>query len=164
MIRSAILPSRSPHPAAAMSSVFRAASRRCYITRAQAQPVIISPARMLHGTRAPQAPYKNTQDRESLDPRPRENTQSGRDDDVAENAAAFDPSKTRPETSYRDAGAPADASNPLHASGANQELSKPMGDEKSSKGTGPGEETRKGGPSRKHSAPKKGDPAKLGGK
>lgn len=124
---------------------------------------------MLHGTRAPQIPYKNAQDRETLDPRPSENTQSGRDDDVAHTpAAAFDPRKTRPETSYRAAERASadgeDGSNPLHASGANQELSKPMGDEKSTQGTGPGRETRKGGASRRQSAPKKGDASKLGGK
>jgi hypothetical protein len=158
-----------------MSSIARAASRQCRIAAvatqaAPAQPPIHSPVRMLHGTLAPQAPYKNSQDRETLDPRRPENTQSGRDDDVAQKpAAAFDPRKTRPETSYRAAERASsadgeDGSNPLQASGANQELSKPMGDEKSTQGTGPGEETRKGGASRRQSAPKKGDASKLGGK
>lgn len=124
---------------------------------------------MLHSTRAQRAPYKSSQDRESLDPRRSENTQTGRDDDVANDAggAAFDPKTTRPESSYNEAAGrtaqQGDGPNPLNASGANQELSKPMGDEKSSKGTGPGDEVRKGGASRRQSAPKKGDSAKLGG-
>lgn len=123
---------------------------------------------MLHSTRSPLSPYKSSQDRESLDPRSQENTRSGRDEDVAaDSGAAFDPNVTRPETSYRKAEATEGGegdSNSLNASGANQELSKPMGDEPSSKGTGPGKEVRKGGTSRNQSAPKSGSAAKFGEK
>lgn len=96
--------------------------------------------------------YKNDQDRESLDPRPREHTLSGTNDDVVQGSESFDPKKTRPE---QNAGTK-DPADPLHTSGANQEFNKPQGDEKQVKQCGAGEEISKGGTSKVGSPNKKG--------
>lgn len=112
-------------------------------------------ARPYHASPALCHPYKDSQDRETLRPRSAQNTKSGRDDDVAANEdAAFNPHKTSPETEYDTAAAGRDAVNPLEASGANQPLSMPHGDEKKAGGNGPGKEVRKGGASGGGGAPK----------
>ncbi|ODA82754.1 hypothetical protein RJ55_01263 [Drechmeria coniospora] len=85
--------------------------------------------RVYHAATTLRRPYKDSQNRESLKPKSAEGTMSGRVDDVAKNAAAFDPSKTSPETERREAARDA-GDNPLDASGANQEISKPLGDKK----------------------------------
>jgi hypothetical protein len=65
-------------------------------------------------------PYKDDQDRESLKPRAQEYSKSGSDEEVAANEeAAFDPSKTRPEQEKEAAGK-GNAGNPLETSPANQ--------------------------------------------
>lgn len=142
-----------------MKPILSLTRQRCL---APAVPSMLSSNRPLHSSRTVHRPYKDDQDRETLKPRSTENTKTGTDGGLADSAAAFDPSKTRPESTYKAAepGHNDDTGNPLEASGANQELSKPMGDEKSSKGTGPGREVGKGGTSRKQSAPKKGKPGK----
>ena len=113
-------------------------------------------SRPYHTTPALRLPYKDSQDRQTLRPRSTQHTKSASDDDVAANVdAAFNPHKTSPEVEQETAAAGADNTvNPLEASGANQEISKPHGDEKTSKGNGPGKETNKGGPSGGGSAPK----------
>ncbi|KAM4062968.1 hypothetical protein HRG_010469 [Hirsutella rhossiliensis] len=117
--------------------------------------------RTIHSTPRAPRPYKDSQDRESLQPRSAENTKSGRDDELAGYGdAAFDPHKTKPEPEGRMAGARSDG-NPLEASGANQELSKPRGDEKSKADRGAGDEVRKGGRSGSGNAPKKGEPGRV---
>ncbi|KAL2162017.1 hypothetical protein VTH06DRAFT_7802 [Thermothelomyces fergusii] len=69
--------------------------------------------------------YKDDQDRRSLDPRRSEGTKSGSDDQVAEKTdAAFNPDKTRPEEA-KESAAKGSNGNPLEASGANQEFSRP---------------------------------------
>jgi hypothetical protein len=77
-------------------------------------------------------PYKDDQDRESLKPRPSDGTKSGSDTDVADKTqdAAWNPNKTRPgkEMDSAEQESESDGGNPLEASGANQELSKPQGD------------------------------------
>lgn len=83
--------------------------------------------------------YKDTQDRESLNPSGTEGTKSGRDSEVAHEKEAFDPSTTRPGAEKREADGGA-----LDVSGANQAASKPQGD-KPHGGGGGGEEVRKGG-------------------
>ncbi|KAL7784977.1 hypothetical protein V8C37DRAFT_394914 [Trichoderma ceciliae] len=114
--------------------------------------------RLYHTSTALWLPYKYSQDRESLKPGSNEGTRSGRDEDVsAQDDAAFNPQKTDPDT-QREAAGQGNKTNPLNASGANQEFSKPMGDEKTAHDTGPGKETRKGGRSGGGSAPKKGKP------
>ncbi|TFB07158.1 hypothetical protein CCMA1212_000730 [Trichoderma ghanense] len=123
--------------------------RRCCIT---ALP------RQYHTTAALRLPYKNSQDRQSLKPGTNEGTRSGRDEDVAaQKDAAFNPSKTDPE-SEKEAAGRGNETNPLNASGANQEFNKPMGDTAQAQDTGPGKETRKGGRSGGGSGPKKGKP------
>ncbi|KHN97958.1 uncharacterized protein MAM_04347 [Metarhizium album ARSEF 1941] len=93
------------------------------------------------------SPYKDSQDRESLRPRPAENTKSGRDDDVAgAPKAAFGRGVTSPEGQRAMAGKE-EGGDPLEASGANQDLSKPQGDEKSRRVAGAGREVSKGGKS-----------------
>lgn len=118
-------------------------------------------ARAFHATTAPQLPYKDSQDRESLKPGSTEYTKSGRDDDASKNPdAAFNPNKTRPETEGATAGAGTQG-NPLDASGANQELSTPTGNEKTPKTSGAGKEVNKGGASGSGSGAKKGSPGKV---
>ncbi|KAL3956430.1 hypothetical protein ACCO45_009276 [Purpureocillium lilacinum] len=78
--------------------------RRCrlfffFLSRRRRAPIPHDPRRAL--------PYKDSQDRETLRPRTAEHTATGRDDDVAgaHPDAAFNPSKTRPETERRTAAA-----------------------------------------------------------
>ncbi|KAL6806592.1 hypothetical protein GGI42DRAFT_286898 [Trichoderma sp. SZMC 28013] len=114
--------------------------------------------RLYHTSAALRLPYKDSQDRQSLKPKSNNGTRSGTDDDVAaQKDAAFDPSKTKPtpESELETAGR-GNETNPLNASGANQEFSKPMGEGKQAHDTGPGKETRKGGKSGGGSPPKKG--------
>jgi hypothetical protein len=102
-------------------------------------------------------PYKDSQDRESLKPRSSEHTKSGRDDDAAAAPkAAFGRDTTSPEEE-RETASREDGGDLLEVSGANQDLSKPQGDETSDKKFGAGKEVRKGGRSGGGSAPKKGD-------
>lgn len=52
-----------------------------------------------HRTAAARLPYKDDMDRESLKPKAHENTQSGTDDQVAQDSdAAFNPNKTDPDS------------------------------------------------------------------
>ncbi|KAL0941835.1 uncharacterized protein CTRU02_204599 [Colletotrichum truncatum] len=94
--------------------------------------------------------YKDDQDRNTLKPGSTEGTKSGRDQDVAEDSEAFNPSTTRPETERESGGSD------LEVSGANQGMSKPQGDSPGAKG-GAGKETRKGGKSGGGSSPKAGN-------
>ncbi|KAL2207762.1 hypothetical protein CC79DRAFT_1333590 [Sarocladium strictum] len=132
-------------------------SLRAFLRPASRLPIV----RPYHTTPLLRLPYKDDQDRESLKPRSTENTKTGSDQDVAgaDPDAAFNPNKTSPEAAHQ--AADDNAGNPLEGSGANQELSKPRGDEKSGNDRGPGEEVRKGGKSSGHSAQKKGDPKKA---
>ncbi|WXC59047.1 hypothetical protein SNK03_004937 [Fusarium graminearum] len=120
--------------------------------------------RPLHTTARRQMAYKHDQDRESLHPTANENSKSGTDEQmVSEHAdVAFDPNTTRPEEAAEKTRKKTKSKGPegedaLHASGANQEISKPLGDEKTTKTKGAGEEIAKGGSSGRGSAPKKGD-------
>ncbi|KAL9942707.1 hypothetical protein D7B24_004814 [Verticillium nonalfalfae] len=111
-------------------------------------------ARPLHTT-SPRAAYKDTQDRESLQPGGTEGTKSGRDSDTGNLASAFDPSVTSPEGA-KEANR-RQGKEELDVSGASQEVSKPRGDEKSGQETP--REVRKGGASSGGSPEKKGDGA-----
>jgi hypothetical protein len=94
--------------------------------------------------------YKDSQDRESINTGSTEHTKTGRDSDAADSQTAFDPSKTSPEKEKK-------SGKLLEVSGANQDISKPQGDERGEKKkSGAGKETSKGGASRGGSAPKKG--------
>ncbi|KAK1579780.1 uncharacterized protein LY79DRAFT_672278 [Colletotrichum navitas] len=108
-------------------------------------------SRAFAGGAARRHAYKDTQDRESLNPSGTEGTKTGRDSDVAHEDGAFDPSTTRPGTEKDEAGGGS-----LDVSGANQAASKPQGD-KAAGDSGPGKETRKGGKSGGSSAAKAGN-------
>ncbi|KAH8177188.1 SMP-30/Gluconolaconase/LRE-like region domain-containing protein [Sarocladium implicatum] len=122
----------------------------------------LSLQRPYHTTRLLRLPYKDDQDRNTLKPRSTENTKSGSDQEVAgaDPDAAFNPDKTSPEAAAASSAGGYGNEDPLEASGANQELSKPRGDEKSGLDKGPGEEVSKGGASKGKSAEKKGAPQK----
>ncbi|RYO97050.1 hypothetical protein DL765_011348 [Monosporascus sp. GIB2] len=77
---------------------------------------------LLHQSAAARAPYKDDMDRESLKPKAHENTQSGTDDQAAQNEdAAFNPGKTSPESERAAAGTANNPNtNPLEESPANQ--------------------------------------------
>ncbi|KFH46382.1 hypothetical protein ACRE_028270 [Hapsidospora chrysogenum ATCC 11550] len=112
-------------------------------------------SRSYHATSALRYPYKDDQDRESLRPGGAHNTNTARDADVAANKdAAFNRHKTSPEEELETAGAGPEPGNPLEVSGANHEVSKPLGDDNTPPRKGPGKEVRKGGASGGHSAPK----------
>ena len=141
------------HSSSAIMSLFRTIMRTSATT-----------IRPLHTTTRMQMPYKHDQDRESLRPVVNENSKSGTDEQVASEHAdiAFDPNSTRPEeaaekTRKKTKSKGREGEDALNASGANQEISKPMGDEKTIRTKGAGEEISKGGSSQGGSAPKKGD-------
>lgn len=110
-------------------------------------------------------PYKNSQDRESLRPGSTEGTKSARDDEVATEHpdAAFNPDKTSPEEAMESSkrNRTPNGRDGLEASGANQEINKPTGDEKVNKARGKGEEVQKGGTSRGKRSEKKGAPKQI---
>lgn len=113
----------------------------------------IATARSFHWSPAAQLPYKDTQDRNSLKKNGTEGTKSGRDSDASEDPeAAYNPQKTSPEAARAAAKGPE-----LEVSGANQEVSKPVGD-KGEADQGAGKEIRKGGSSAGKSPAKKGNP------
>jgi hypothetical protein len=89
--------------------------------------------------------YKDSQSRDSVNPRRAENTLSARDDDAAAlDEAAYDSKKTRPE-SEMDAAKKGSGQNPLELSGANQEISQPKGHEFSGQDMTAGKEVEKSG-------------------
>lgn len=101
---------------------------------ARHQQLLPAPAAALRAYRASPArrlPYKDDQDRQSLKPKSAEGTVSGTDGDAAASDAAFDPSKTAPEESKEAAAKEQGGAggSPLEVSGANQERSKPLGEE-----------------------------------
>ncbi|KAL2756018.1 hypothetical protein ACRALDRAFT_2027658 [Sodiomyces alcalophilus JCM 7366] len=109
--------------------------------------------RPFHWSPAVQFPYKDSQDRNSIMTSKTEGTKSGRDSDASEDTeAAYNPKKTSPEAAKEAAEGPE-----LDVSGANQEISKPMGD-KGEAGQGAGKEVRKGGSSGGKSPAKEGKP------
>ncbi|VUC20845.1 unnamed protein product [Clonostachys rosea] len=127
----------------------------------KAAPLAVTSTRPFSSTRVLRFPYKDTQDRESLRPDVTEHTTTARDSEIAEQhpETSFDPKTTSPEGQYKVAGKGSKEGNPLEASGANQPLSKPQGDEKASSKSGRGKETSKTGkPSRASGAPKNGNP------
>ncbi|KAG6005422.1 hypothetical protein E4U43_000587 [Claviceps pusilla] len=106
--------------------------------------------RAYHPSPLVRIPYKDAQDRQSLKPQSAEQTRSARDDDAASSApqTAFQEGGNEPGEARRRASEEADGgADPLGVSGANQELSKPQGDEGGKK-HGAGKEIRKGGRSR----------------
>lgn len=104
------------------------------LTRAHSsRPFIRSSSHTLYTTSRAGAPYKKTQDKDSLSPQSAENVKSARDDDIAGlEKTAYKPGEPGPEAARRQAqDETKQKGDPLEFSGANQELSKPRGDEKS---------------------------------
>ncbi|WYZ37778.1 hypothetical protein EsH8_II_001284 [Colletotrichum jinshuiense] len=121
---------RSLNLRAARRSPFGASSSTTTIT-----------TRTFASTPATRFASKGTQDRESLNPSSNEGTKSGDDSEAAHVKGAFDPSTTRPGKERKEANG-----NTLDVSGANQEVSKPQGDNPNGKG-GTGKGAKKGGKS-----------------
>ena len=97
--------------------MLRARASRAPLTSSRTAPIAI---RQLHQTASVRA-YKDDQDRESLKPKAHEYSQSGTDDGAAaQEAAAFDPSKTDPESAKETAGKGPGSGNPLEFSPANK--------------------------------------------
>lgn len=103
------------------------------------RPLTIA-SRQLHTT-APVRAYKDDQDRESLKPKAPYGSQSAGDEAASHNPDSYSRKKTDPSKEKGD--------NPqdLDVSGANQDLSKPQGDNaaKESRASGPDRKERSGG-------------------
>lgn len=119
-------------------TILRAPSSQAYAAAFTTRPFLSATAsgsiRSYHSSPVLRLPYKDDQDRESLKPRSTEGTKSSTDDSAAQTDAAFDPSKTRPEEEHAAAGrekgsVKQDGGNPLDMSGANHEVSKPLGEQ-----------------------------------
>ncbi|OIW25200.1 hypothetical protein CONLIGDRAFT_84816 [Coniochaeta ligniaria NRRL 30616] len=106
-------------------------------------------SRQLHTTPRPQA-YKDDQDRESLKPKAPYGSQSAGDEAASHNPDSYSRKKTDPSREKKD--------NPeeLDVSGANQDLSKPQGDNaaEESRPSGPDRKERSGGSTGKGKAGK----------
>lgn len=114
---------------------------------------MITTRRPIHTSTSSRAPYKDSQDRESLRTGTDEHTKSGRDEDIARDRPdiAFNAHEPRPEeAATRSAKKGKTGADPLAASGANKDISKPV------KENDAGTEVRKGGASREKSPQKKG--------
>ncbi|KAJ2979922.1 hypothetical protein NQ176_g2956 [Zarea fungicola] len=116
-------------------------------------------ARTFHAAAASSAPYKDSQDKDSLSPRSSEHVKSAKDDDIARlDKTAYKPSDASPETARSRANdESARDDDPLEFSGANQELSKPRGDERSNLDRAPGKDARGAGLSTGGKASRKGE-------
>jgi len=103
------------------------------------RPLTIA-SRQLHTT-APVRAYKDDQDRESLNPKAPYGSQSAGDEAASHNPDAYSRKKTDPSKEK------ADNPEDLEVSGANQDLSKPQGDNagKESRPSGPERKERSGG-------------------
>jgi len=90
------------------------------------RPTLLS-TRYFSQTPLPRYPRKDSQDKDSINTEATEYSKSGTDDAAARNEdAAFDPSKTDPQTEKDTAGEGNEESgNPLDVSPANPEVSKP---------------------------------------
>ncbi|RYO81016.1 hypothetical protein DL766_006599 [Monosporascus sp. MC13-8B] len=105
-----------------LRTILTRATRTAAAPRGFAPTSLPASRALLHRSAAARAPYKDDMDRESLKPKAHENTQSGTDDQAAQNEdAAFNPDKTSPESERAAAGAANNPNtNPLEKSPANQ--------------------------------------------
>lgn len=114
-------------------------------------------ARTLHQSAAARQPYKDDMDRESLKPKAHENTQSGTDDQVAQEDEAFDPHKTDPDSERASAASKrsnGSNSSPLEGTPANRDVAaRQTGAQEDHAPGGSGDSSK---PSAKGNAPKKG--------
>lgn len=114
-------------------------------------PTSLPLPRFLSTTSAPYFPRKDDQDKDSLNPQSTEYSKSGTDDAAAaEEDAAFNPNKTRPEQAERSAESSSNG-NPLDVSPGNPDVSKPKGDQEGGAQGSPRTSSSGGG-----SAPKSG--------
>ncbi|KAF7941917.1 uncharacterized protein EAE97_006754 [Botrytis byssoidea] len=89
-------------------------------------------------------PRKDSQHKDSIDTTATEYSKSGSDDAAArEESAAFDPSITSPESEKSEAGK-GGGGNPLDVSPANQEVSKPRGEQEGGAERSPGDKNVSG--------------------
>ena len=87
-------------------------------------------------SRALHAPYKDSMERDSLKPRRNEGTVTGSDEEVAHMDSSWNTGHNKPEEEMEDSRGSAGWSM-LDESGANQEFSKPQGDNPSENRSGP---------------------------
>lgn len=127
---------------------------RRFLQRAPRASLPLSQPRFL-STTAPRFASKDSQDKDSLNPRSTEYSKSGSDDSAAASDAAFNPSKTSPESAEKTAEAEGSSDSaegdPLNASPANPDVSKPRDSQEGGASSGKRTKTSGGG-----SAPKSG--------
>ncbi|KAF7891811.1 hypothetical protein EAF00_008113 [Botryotinia globosa] len=110
----------------------------------QPQPFISLTIRSFTNTPTSLLPRKDSQHKDSIDTTATEYSKSGSDDAAArEESAAFDPSITSPESEKSEAGKGGDG-NPLDVSPANQEVSKPRGEQEGGAERSPGDKNVSG--------------------
>ncbi|KAJ5825706.1 hypothetical protein N7474_002844 [Penicillium riverlandense] len=110
--------------------IIPSSQQACALTRNQALPVTTKAQRSL-STTTPRyqknKPSSATEDRGRLSPERTEVSKSGTDSEVAQHPAAYDPSKTAPETELKATGEEHEregkSGNPLDMSPANQDVS-----------------------------------------
>ncbi|TGO34448.1 hypothetical protein BHYA_0196g00040 [Botrytis hyacinthi] len=108
------------------------------------QPPISLTTRPFTSTPTSLLPRKDSQHKDSIDTTATEYSKSGSDDAAArEESAAFDPSITSPESEKSEAGKGGDG-NPLDVSPANQEVSKPRGEQEGGAERSPGDKNVSG--------------------
>lgn len=113
-------------PIAVPPLLFRAQALRPAATRLAGRSI---PATRQYHPTAARASYKDDQDRQTVKPQSTEGTMSGTVNDVVDKKdASFNPKKTAPADEMESAGRESNG-NPLEASGANQEFSKPKAPE-----------------------------------
>jgi len=114
-------------------------------------------SRQLHRSTLLSFPRKGNEDKDSINTEATEYSKSGTDDAAAKNEeAAFDPSRTSPESEHSKAGEGNEESgNPLDVSPANQEISKPRGETEGGAERAPGPREQSGEKSSGHGSPKK---------
>ncbi|RYP44962.1 hypothetical protein DL768_008624 [Monosporascus sp. mg162] len=133
-----------------------AAAPRAFAPASSSSSSLPASRALLHQSAAARAPYKDDMDRESLKPKAHENTQSGTDDQTAQNEdAAFNPDKTSPEEERAAAGTGNKPNtNPLEESPANQGFA--------GNTTGAKEDQRRGGGGNRQKPSGSGDAPKSG--
>lgn len=107
-------------------------------------------------------PRKDSQDRNSINTEATEYSKSGTDDGAARQEAAFDPSKTSPESEKDTAGegnevSKKESDNPLDVSPANPDVSKPRGGQEGGAERSAGGEDQSGKKGSGGGSPKKGN-------
>jgi hypothetical protein len=116
------------------------------------RPISLASRQSIHTT-APACSYKDDQDREALQPKAPYGSQSPGDEAATQNPDSYSRNKTDPSKEKKD------EPNELEVSGANQELSKPQGDDAHKESRPTKSDDRKASSGGKTSAGKKGKPS-----